>query len=113
MKKAAIIICLISILALQGCERRSVEDVYSIIEEETNNRQEEINNQSTEQQIGEDITNNDGYSDMNGDSIPKFIEQGEKVRVTTEKADRILSFQVEDVLAVSYTHLTLPTKLEV
>lgn len=99
MKKAAIIICLISILALQGCERRSVEDVYSIIEEETNNRQEEINNQSTEQQIGEDITNNDGYSDMNGDSIPEFIEQGEKVRVTTEKADRILSFQVEDVLA--------------
>lgn len=99
MKKAAIIICLISILVLQGCERRSVEDVYSIIEEETNNRQEEINNKGTEQQIVDDITNNKGYSDMNDDSIPEFIEQGEKVRVTTEKADIMLSFQVEDVLA--------------
>lgn len=98
MKKAAIIICLISILVLQGCERKSVEDVYSIIEEETNNRQEEINNQGTEQQMSDDITNKDGYSDMNGGSIPEFIEQGEKVKVTTEKVDRILSLQVEDVL---------------
>ena len=99
MKKAAIIICLISILALQGCERKSVEDVYSIIEEETNNRQEEINNQSTEQQISDDAINNDGYLDMDGDSIPEFIEQGEKVKVTTERVDVMLSLQVEDVLA--------------